>query len=68
MERKSPQEKSRPGKGRDEDKVKKRGRWQEVVCCDAGSTQKFYTHEIPKELKVKGPRISITFRQLVYDE
>lgn len=33
-----------------------------------GQTQKFYTHEIPKELKIKGPRISITFRQLVYDE
>ncbi|SNX81467.1 uncharacterized protein MEPE_00172 [Melanopsichium pennsylvanicum] len=33
-----------------------------------GQTQKFYTHQIPKELKVKAPRISITFRQLVYDD
>jgi alkylated DNA repair dioxygenase AlkB len=31
-----------------------------------GDTQRFWKHEIPKEPKVKGGRISLTFRQLVY--
>jgi alkylated DNA repair dioxygenase AlkB len=31
-----------------------------------GDVQKLYTHEIPKEPKIKQPRISITFRQLIY--
>ncbi|KAF9526333.1 hypothetical protein CPB83DRAFT_857932 [Crepidotus variabilis] len=30
-----------------------------------GDTQKFWKHEIPKEAKIKGGRISLTFRQLV---
>lgn len=65
MERKRPR-----GKQMDEkDKIKKR--WILAggsLLVMQGQTQKFYTHEIPKELKVKGPRISITFRQLVYDQ
>lgn len=69
MERKSPRRKAGQKKVGDEDKVKKR--WMLAggsLLVMQGQTQKFYTHEIPKELKVKGPRISITFRQLVYDE
>ncbi len=31
-----------------------------------GDTQRNYTHEIPKETKIKEPRISLTFRQLIY--
>lgn len=31
-----------------------------------GDVQRCYTHEIPKQATVKQPRISITFRQLVY--
>lgn len=31
-----------------------------------GDVQRLYTHEIPKEPKIKQPRISITFRQLIY--
>jgi alkylated DNA repair dioxygenase AlkB len=30
----------------------------------AGNTQEFYQHEIPKMMKVKGPRVSLTFRLL----
>ena len=55
MERKQPrgQKASSP-----QDKIKKR--WTlggGSLLVMQGQTQKFYTHEIPKELKVKGPRI-----------
>jgi len=30
-----------------------------------GQTQKFWKHEIPKQLKIKEGRISLTFRQLI---
>ncbi|KAM0746690.1 hypothetical protein T439DRAFT_329395 [Meredithblackwellia eburnea MCA 4105] len=32
-----------------------------------GQTQQFWKHEIPREKNVKDGRISLTFRQLVYD-
>lgn len=54
MERKSP----RGQKVDERDKIKKR--WTLAggsLLVMQGQTQKFYTHEIPKELKVKGPRI-----------
>ncbi|SJX60188.1 uncharacterized protein SRS1_11502 [Sporisorium reilianum f. sp. reilianum] len=66
MERKSSSKKEVQA---EKDKVKKR--WTLAggsLLVMQGETQKWYTHEIPKELKVKGPRISITFRQLVYDK
>ncbi|EST09785.1 Alpha-ketoglutarate-dependent dioxygenase AlkB-like protein [Kalmanozyma brasiliensis GHG001] len=67
MQRKSPRKKA--GAASDTEMVKKR--WTLAggsLLVMQGQTQKFYTHEIPKELKVKTPRISITFRQLVYDD
>ncbi|PWZ02878.1 hypothetical protein BCV70DRAFT_229290 [Testicularia cyperi] len=55
--------------GTDEPKTKKRWTLENgSLLVMQGATQRHYTHEIPKELKVKGPRISITFRQLVYDK
>lgn len=36
------------------------------LVVQQGRTQDFYKHEIPKELRVKEGRISLTFRQLVW--
>ncbi|KAJ9476979.1 Fe2OG dioxygenase domain-containing protein [Pseudozyma hubeiensis] len=69
MQRKTPRNKAGKQGVKEEEVVKKR--WTLAggsLLVMQGQTQKFYTHEIPKELKVKGPRISITFRQLVYDQ
>ncbi|TKY90183.1 hypothetical protein EX895_000181 [Sporisorium graminicola] len=66
MERKSSRKKEVQ-----EDKVMVKKRWTLAggsLLVMQGQTQKWYTHEIPKEPRVKGPRISITFRQLVYDK
>lgn len=55
MERKSPR--SKKSEENPQDKVKKR--WMLAggsLLVMQGQTQKYYTHEIPKELKVKGPR------------
>ncbi|SYW76685.1 uncharacterized protein UBRO2_01522 [Ustilago bromivora] len=56
MERKQP----RGSKGAIEEKDKVKKRWTLAggsLLVMQGQTQNFYTHEIPKELKVKGPRI-----------
>ncbi|SPO20715.1 uncharacterized protein UTRI_00191 [Ustilago trichophora] len=69
MERKQPRGNKAKEQQGGHDRVKKR--WTLAagsLLVMQGQTQKFYTHEIPKELKVKGPRISITFRQLVYQD
>ncbi|KAN0066404.1 hypothetical protein ACQY0O_000498 [Thecaphora frezii] len=67
MERKSPRRRAQADPSDEEKRVKQRwilGNGSLLVM--QGDTQKHYTHEIPKELKVARPRISITFRQLVY--
>lgn len=33
-----------------------------TLLCMCGEFQTYYTHEIPKELKIKEERISLTFR------
>ncbi|EPQ31993.1 uncharacterized protein PFL1_00191 [Pseudozyma flocculosa PF-1] len=59
---------SQQGQGEQGERIKKR--WilrNGSLLVMQGETQKLYTHEIPKELKTTQPRISITFRQLVYE-
>ncbi|PWN53067.1 hypothetical protein IE53DRAFT_310906 [Violaceomyces palustris] len=69
MERKRPQSSQKSVATNDEaPKVKKRWTLENgSLLVMQGDTQRNYTHEIPKELKVKEPRISITFRQLVFE-
>ncbi len=59
MERKAPRgQRAKEAAQEGEDKIKKR--WTLAggsLLVMQGQTQKYYTHEIPKELKVKGPRI-----------
>lgn len=35
------------------------------LCVMQNTTNKYWTHQIPKQLKVKNPRISLTFRCMV---
>ena len=38
------------------------------VLIMKGSTQQYWTHSIPKMLRVSQPRINLTFRQIVHPE
>ncbi|KAK9899207.1 hypothetical protein P389DRAFT_45420 [Cystobasidium minutum MCA 4210] len=55
-------------RGKDENKERYRKRFELAngsLVIMQGDTQKYWKHEIPKQLKVKEGRISLTFRQLV---
>ncbi len=67
MERKSPRKKARVEKEETE-KVKKDGRWRGQSARDAGPDAEVLYARDTQGVKVKTPRISITFRQLVYDD
>jgi alkylated DNA repair dioxygenase AlkB len=54
----------RPAKGNNGTRQWKLGNGSMFVM--QGDTQRFWKHEIPKELKIKEGRISLTFRQLVF--
>lgn len=53
----------------EEKETKERHRWTLAngsLLVMQGDVQRRYTHEIPKEKRIKDSRISITFRQLIY--